>query len=349
MLQAPFRTLGLFLMLGQRARASAGRIYEIFDTEPEIVDRPGAVELDEVTGRITFDDVHFGYRPSVGAGDGDVADDGDGDATEGNGAAEHAPPPAVLSGFSLEIEPGETVALVGRTGSGKSTVAKLLARFYDVDRGSIRIDGHDVRDVTQLSLRRAVGIVADEPFLFSVSLADNIAYGDPTAERQVVEEAARLAQAHDFVSDLPGGYDEVVGERGYTLSGGQRQRVALARTALIEPPILVLDDATSALDVHVEEAILAGLGRPGPTGEGDRPQPGRTTILIAHRLSTIAAADRVVLLEHGRVRATGRHGELMATEPAYAEVLAHLDDAIESEPSGSVPERDPDGVPGGGA
>ena len=250
--------------------------------------------------------------------------------------------PAVLDGFTLDIEPGETVALVGRTGSGKSTVAKLLARFYDVDDGAVLVDGHDVRDVTQLSLRRAVGIVADDPFLFSVSLADNIAYGDPTAERNDVERAAALAQAHGFVSDLPGGYDEVVGERGYTLSGGQRQRVALARTALVEPPILVLDDATSALDVHVEEAILAGLGRPATDG-----RPGRTTLLIAHRLSTIAAADRVVLLEGGRVRATGRHGDLMASEPAYAEVLAHLDDEPAGTEVAGAPVADP--VPGGGA
>jgi ATP-binding cassette subfamily B protein len=315
MLQAPFRTLGLFLMLGQRARASAQRIYEIFDTEPEIVDRPGAIDLIDVAGRVTFEGVRFGY---------------------GEGAP-------VLDGFDLEIEPGETVAIVGRTGSGKSTVAKLLARFYDVDAGAVRIDGHDVRDVTQLSLRRAVGVVADDPFLFSVSLADNIAYGDPTAARADVEMAAELAQADRFVRELPGGYDEVVGERGYTLSGGQRQRVSLARTALIDPPIMVLDDATSALDVHVEEAVLAGLARTAgarPGGDGLGPDGRRrTTILIAHRLSTIAAADRVVLLEGGRVRASGRHGDLMAREPAYAEVLAHLDDRGSTDgPEGIGPE-----------
>ncbi len=312
MLQAPFRTLGLFLMLGQRARASAARIYEIFDTEAEVVDRPGAADLLDVQGRITFDDVTFAY-----------------------GNDPDAPP--VLDGFNLEVAPGETVAIVGRTGSGKSTVARLLARFYDVDDGAVRVDGNDVRDVTQLSLRRAVGMVADEPFLFSLSLADNIAYGEPTADDETIRRAAELAEADRFISDLPGGYAEVVGERGYTLSGGQRQRVALARTALIDPPILVLDDATSALDVHVEEAILAGLARRSAdglggngSGPGDGPRP-RTTILIAHRLSTIAAADRVVLLEGGRVRATGTHGELMATEPAYAEVLANLDDEVVDE------------------
>jgi ATP-binding cassette subfamily B protein len=225
--------------------------------------------------------------------------------------------PAVLDGFTLRVSPGETVALVGRTGSGKSTVARLITRFYDVDDGAIRVDGHDVRDVTQLSLRHTVGIVSDEPFLFSVSLADNIAYGDPNAARADVEAAAVLAQAHDFISALPDGYDEVVGERGYTLSGGQRQRVAIARTALVNPHVLVFDDATSAVDVAVEQRILSALAAN---------RDGRTTILIAHRLSTIAVADRVVLLEDGKVRATGLHSELMATEPAYAEVLAHLED-----------------------
>ena len=290
LLQAPFRTLGLFLMLGQRARASAYRIYEIFDEEPTVFDRTDAGVLENVSGAITFDDVRFAYGPD----------------TE-----------PVLDGFSLQIESGETVAIVGRTGSGKSTIARLLARFYDVDQGAVRIDGHDVRDVTQLSLRHHVGLVAEEPFLFSVSMADNIAYADPGASRERIEAAARLAQADGFISDLAEGYDEVVGERGYTLSGGQRQRVAIARTALANQPIVVLDDATSALDVAVEDKILVALAE----GRADR-----TTILIAHRLSTIAAADRVVLLEDGRVLATGPHAELMATEPVYAEILANLGD-----------------------
>jgi ATP-binding cassette subfamily B protein len=290
LLQAPFRTLGLFLMLGQRARASADRIYEIFDEQPEIVDKPDAGTIENPAGLVEFDDVRFSYN---------------------------ADGPAVLDGFTLRVSPGETVALVGRTGSGKSTVARLITRFYDVDNGAIRVDGHDVRDVTQLSLRHTVGIVSDEPFLFSVSLADNIAYGDPNAARADVEAAAVLAQAHDFISALPDGYDEVVGERGYTLSGGQRQRVAIARTALVNPHVLVFDDATSAVDVAVEQRILSALAAN---------RDGRTTILIAHRLSTIAVADRVVLLEDGKVRATGLHSELMATEPAYAEVLAHLED-----------------------
>ncbi|MEM7321945.1 MAG: ABC transporter ATP-binding protein [Actinomycetota bacterium] len=298
MLQAPFRSLGLFLMLGQRARASADRIYEIFDEEPEVFDRPDAGVLAEPSGLVEFDDVRFGY-----------GSDG----------------PMILDGFNLRIEPGETMALVGRTGSGKSTVARLLARFYDVSDGAIRIDGNDVRDVTQLSLRHAVGVVTDEPFLFSVSLADNIAYGDPAASRDEVVAAATVAQAHRFISDLPDGYDEVVGERGYTLSGGQRQRVAIARMALTNPEIMVFDDATSAVDVAVENQILAALRER---------REGRTTILIAHRLSTIAAADRVALLDNGRVRAVGRHADLMVTEPAYVEILANLED---TEEPGTVP------------
>ncbi|MGI9595127.1 MAG: ABC transporter ATP-binding protein [Acidimicrobiales bacterium] len=319
MLQAPFRTLGLFLMLGQRARASADRIYEIFDEKPQIVDRSDAGSIVDPEGLVEFDDVRFRYD------------------TEG---------PDVLAGFSLRVEPGETVALVGRTGSGKSTVARLLARFYDVTDGAIRVDGSDVRDVTQLSLRRAVGIVADEPFLFSVSLADNIAYGDPTAAQADIEAAAQIAQAHDFISALPAGYDEVVGERGYTLSGGQRQRVAIARTALVNPKIMVFDDATSAVDVTVEQRILDALAAR---------REGHTTILIAHRLSTIAAADRVVLLDQGRVRAAGLHADLMATEPAYAEVLAHLEEGDEAPgPSGGTdlagpPDSDGGRDPAGGA
>ena len=291
MLQAPFRTLGLFLMLGQRARASAARIYEVLDTEPEIVDRPDAQHLPRSTGPIVFDDVTFAYP-------GRRPDDDE-----------------VLRHFTLRIEPGETVALVGRTGSGKSTVGRLLARFYDVTDGSVTIDGHDVRDVTQLSLRRSVGVVADDPFLFSASLADNIAYARPDADRRDVVAAATAAQAHEFIARLPDGYDEVVGERGYTLSGGQRQRVSLARGLLANPPILILDDATSAIDVHVEEKIHDAL---------TQQLSGRTTIVIAQRLSTIALADRVALIEGGRVVATGDHHHLLATQPLYGEILANL-------------------------
>jgi ATP-binding cassette subfamily B protein len=202
---------------------------------------------------------------------------------------------------------------VGRTGSGKSTVARLLSRFYDVKHGSVEIDGHDVRDLTLASLRANVGVVLDEPFLFSVSIHDNIAYGKPSAARDEVEAAARAAGAHDFIARLAHGYDTVVGERGYTLSGGQRQRIAIARTLLVNPPIMVLDDATSAIDVQVEQLIHAGL----------RVQmEGRTTLIIAHRLSTISLADRVVLLDQHKIVADGTHAELLASTPLYAEVLA---------------------------
>ncbi len=285
MLQAPFRSLGFLVMLGQRAAASAQRIYEVLDTEPEIVDRPGAVPLAEPRGDVELDAVSFSYPGSDRP---------------------------VLRGLSLHLGPGDTVALVGRTGAGKSTVARLMTRFYDVDSGSVRLDGHDVRDLTVSSVRAAVGVVIDEPFLFSESLHANIAFGRPDAAREDVVRAATAAGAHDFIAALPQDYDTVVGERGYTLSGGQRQRVAIARTLLVDPPVLILDDATSAVDAQREEEIHAALRSL---------VAGRTTLVIAHRLSTIALADRVVLLEGGRAVAEGTHAHLLATEPRYAEVL----------------------------
>jgi ATP-binding cassette subfamily B protein len=292
MMQTPFRLLGFFLMLQQRAAASAERIFEILDEQADVEDRPGATDLIEPAGRIEYRNVRFGYGPTDG---------------------EH---PDVLDGFSLSVEPGETVALVGRTGSGKSTVARLLPRFYDVRGGEVLIDGTDVRDLTLTSLRSHVGLVLDEPFLFSVSVRDNIAYGRPDAPLDEIIEAARAAQAHDFIMGLPDGYDSVIGERGYTLSGGQRQRIAIARTLLVNPRLLVLDDATSAIDVQVESKIHHALATL---------LEGRSTIVIAHRLSTISLADRVVLLEAGRIVASGTHAELMATDPRYAEVLARTD------------------------
>ncbi|MDH4147232.1 MAG: ABC transporter ATP-binding protein/permease, partial [Acidimicrobiia bacterium] len=291
-LQAPFRTFGLFLMLGQRARASAGRIYEVLDERSRVVERPGAVDLVDPVGAIEFVDVGFSY----GTGR-------DGDSPSG-----------ILDGFTLSIAPGETVALVGRTGCGKSTVARLLGRFYEVDAGRVLVDHHDVRDLTIGSLRHHIGFCFDEPFLFSVPVGANIAYADPSAGPDEIRAAARDAEAAGFVEELADGYGTVVGERGYTLSGGQRQRVALARALLANPRILVLDDATSAIDAEVEASIHCAL-----RARLER----RTTILIAHRLSTIALADRVVLMEQGRVVATGTHAELLATEPRYAAVLTH--------------------------
>ncbi len=222
----------------------------------------------------------------------------------------------MLSHLDLRIHSGETVAIVGRTGSGKSTIARLLPRFYDVDGGAVLIDGIDVRDLTVHSLRAHVAVVLDEPFLFSVSIRDNIAYARPDASLEEVQEAARAAHADEFIDDLPDGYDTVIGERGYDLSGGQRQRIAIARTLLANPPVLVLDDATSAVDVQVEEHIHDALRAL---------LSGRTTLVIAHRLSTISLADRVVLIEGGRVVAEGTHAELMAIEPRYVEVLARAE------------------------
>jgi ATP-binding cassette subfamily B protein len=285
LLQPPFRLLGQLMMMGQRAKASAGRIYEVLDERPDVVDRPGAVDLVTTRGDVHLDHVDFAYP---------------------NGTE-------VLRGFDLRLRPGETVALVGRTGSGKSTVARLLSRSYDVTGGAVIVDGHDVRDLTLASLRHHIGMVADEPFLFSISIRDNLAYGRPDATDEQVVAAAVAANADGFIRNLPDGYDTVVGERGYTLSGGQRQRISIARTLLLNPPILVLDDATSAIDVQVEQHIheaLRGL------------LADRTTLIIAHRLSTISLADRVAVVEDGRVIAEGTHAELLADEPRYGEILA---------------------------
>lgn len=285
MLQAPFMMLGQLVMMGQRAKASAERIFEILDENPTVTERPGAYDLVNVAGRVEFDHVRFHY--------------GDG--------------PDILCDFDAVIEPGETVAIVGRTGSGKSTVARLLTRFYDASDGAVRIDGHDVTDLTLHSLRTSVGVVMDEPFLFSISIRDNIAYGRPDATMDEVIAAARAANAAEFIERLPHGYATVVGERGYTLSGGQRQRIAIARTLLVNPPVLILDDATSAIDVHVEAGIHEALANL---------LERRTTIVIAHRISTIALAKRVLVLDDGRVVASGTHEALLATTPLYAQILA---------------------------
>ena len=297
-LQAPFRFLGMLLMMSQRAKASAERIFEILDEQPTVVDRGGAFDLVDPIGSITFDSVTFAY------------------GTEIVGGAEGVDSGNILDDFNLDISPGERVAIVGRTGSGKSTIARLLLRFYDTQMGRVTIDGNDVRDITSRSLRHAVGLIPDEPFLFSTTVHDNIAYTRPDASSDEVVAAATAANAHAFIRDLDEGYDSVVGERGYDLSGGQRQRIAIARTLLANPRVLVLDDATSAIDVQVEaeihEALLALM-------------ENRTTIIIAHRLSTISLADRVVLIEGGRVVADGTHQELLATEPRYSAVLAASD------------------------
>ncbi|MGH2842105.1 MAG: ABC transporter ATP-binding protein, partial [Solirubrobacteraceae bacterium] len=290
MLQAPFQMLGMLVMMSQRAAASAARIYEVMDEQPTVVDGPGAIDLAHCGGDVVMRGVGFSY-----------GEDG----------------PQVLEHLDLHLRPGETVAMVGRTASGKTTVTRLLSRYYDVTAGAVKIDGHDVRTLTLESLRSHIGVVLDEPFLFSVSIRDNIAFGRPDASQAEIEAAARAAAAHAFIEQLPHGYDTLVGERGYTLSGGQRQRVAIARTLLVNPPILVLDDATSAVDVQVEQEIHGAL---------KTLMEGRTTLIVAHRLSTIGLADRVVLLDGGRIVAEGSHTELLESSPLYVEVLAQAEE-----------------------
>jgi len=289
MVQVPFRFIGHLVQMAQRAKASSLRVFEIFDEEITIADIEQPTDISKARGRVQFNDVRFGY-----GGDADV-----------------------LRGFMLDIQPGETVALVGETASGKSTVARLLPRFYDVRSGAIQIDGVDVREASLSSLRSVVGVALDDPFLFSMSIRDNIAFADPTASDERVRAAAQAAQALGFIEELDNGFDEVVGERGYTLSGGQRQRISLARALLHDPQVLVLDDATSAIDVRVEEKIHAGLR----VATADR-----TVIVIAHRLSTISLADRVVLLDEGVVAATGVHEDLIKSEPRYRRLLEHMED-----------------------
>lgn len=318
MMQAPFRMFGFMLLQTQRASASATRVYEVLDEDPDIAEDPAANELERPAGNIAFTNVYFTY-PNAARGGGREADPqtaSEPPSPDAAGASSTTQRRPVLRGLTFEIEAGETVAIVGRTGSGKSTIARLLARFYDLDSGTITIDGQPITSLTLASLRHNIGLVFDEPFLFSTSVRNNIAYGLPNAELADVVDAAKAAQAHDFISLLHDGYETVVGERGYTLSGGQRQRIAIARTLLENPPILVLDDATSAIDVTVEEAIHDAL---------DELLDKRTTILIAHRLSTIALADRVMVLEDGQIVASGTHRELLATEPRYVQILAEAE------------------------
>ena len=300
MLQAPFRMFGFLLLQTQRASASAQRIFEVIDEEPAIVDSENATHLLDVEGSIVFENVHFTYPSKRGE--------------SAPGAS--SPIDEVLSGFNLTIRPGETVAIVGRTGSGKSTIGRLLNRFYDPTSGKILVDGNDIRNVTLDSLRHQIGIVFDEPFLFSSSVAENIAYSNPNASLEEIASAAKAAEASGFIQELSEGYETVVGERGYTLSGGQRQRIALARTLLEKTPILVLDDATSAIDVEIEAKIHDALAKH---------LSGRTTVLIAQRVSTISLADRVVLIENGVVVADGSHSELMANDQRYVSILAEAE------------------------
>ena len=286
MLVMPLRMLGMWIGQAQRAVAAGERIFEILDEPEEVSDPTDATPLPPGPGEVTFEGVSFGYEPER----------------------------QVIEDVDLHIAAGRTVALIGPTGSGKTTLAALVPRFYDTTRGRVLVDGVDVRRLVRRSLRSEIGVISQDPFLFSASIRDNIALGMPDAPFEAVEAAARAAQAHDFILELPHGYDTVVGERGITLSGGQRQRIAISRALLIDPRILVLDDATASVDATTEAKIRTGLREV---------MRGRTTIIIAHRLSTIALADEVVVIDHGHVAAQGTQAELLETSPVFREIHEH--------------------------
>jgi ATP-binding cassette subfamily B protein len=282
-LAMPVRMIGGQINQATRASAAAERIFEILDTESEVRERPGAYELTDAKGQVRYEDVSFGYGKDF----------------------------MVVQGIDIDARPGETIALLGPIGSGKSTVLNLLPRFYDVTSGSITIDGHDIRDLTLESLRANVGIVMQEVFLFNATIRDNIAYGRPGASESEIIEASKIARLHDFIMTLPEGYDTWVGERGITLSGGQKQRVAIARTLLMDPRILVLDDSTSSVDMETEYLIQQALAEL---------MKGRTAFIIAHRIRTIRNADQIIVLKDGHIVERGKHDELIAKTGLYKEI-----------------------------
>ncbi len=286
MLIMPLRSLGMWIGQAQRATASGERIFQVMDEPEEIANRPGAVALPEGGGHLQFEGVGFEYMDGR----------------------------AVLQDIDLELAPGKTIALIGHTGSGKTTLTSLVPRFYDATSGRVLLDGVDVRDVKLNSLRHAIGVISQDPFLFSATVRENITFGAPDLDDAEVENIGRLAQAHEFVERLPDGYDTVIGERGITLSGGQRQRLAIARALAVDPRVLILDDATASVDASTEARIRVGLR------EAMR---NRTTLIIAHRLSTIALADEIVVLDDGRMAARGTHEELLATSQVYRDIYDH--------------------------
>ena len=283
MLNGPVQRLGFLVNMAATSGASATRIFEIIDTPTEVEEEDNAVALQETQGAVNFEQVSFGY--------------------EGG--------PRALDNINFDVEAGQTVALIGPTGSGKSTITNLIPRFYDPASGIIRIDGHDVRSLTLDSLRRHIGIVLQDPFLFGVSIAENIAYGTPAATPKAIVAAAKAARAHDFIMEFPAGYETMVGERGVTLSGGQKQRVAIARALLYEPRILILDDSTSSVDTETEHLIQQAL---------NVLMEGRTTFIIAQRLLTLKNADQIFVLDGGRIVERGRHDELLAAGGLYRNI-----------------------------
>ena len=337
-LVGPVRMLAMMLTVGQQARAGVERIYDLIDTEPQMSERADAHELPHDTeASVEFDNVTFGYgRAHAGAGGerpepleaADSAEREDAPPGSAEGRTRDAADRPVLDGFSLRIAPGETVAVVGTSGSGKSTVSMLLPRYYDVTGGAVRVGGHDVRDLTLDSLRSAIGLVPENSFLFSSSIRENIAFGAPDATDEQIREAALAAQADTFIRQLPEGYDTTVGEQGLTLSGGQRQRIALARALLTDPRLLLLDDATSAVDARVEHEIHEALRSV---------MSGRTTLLIAHRQSTLGLADRIAVLDGGKLADVGTHEELTERCGLYRRLLTDPDELAEVE-------RDPAGM-----
>ncbi len=301
----PIGQLGFIISQMSQASASAQRIFEILDAESEVKDRPGAIPLPPIQGDVRFEHVSFRYFNSS---------------------------EPVLQDVSFHARPGETVALLGSTGSGKTTIINLIPRFYDVSEGRVLIDGYDVRDVTLQSLRRQIGIVLQETNLFTGTIRDNIAFGRPDATDEEVVAAAKAAAAHDFIMSFPEGYQTRVGERGATLSGGQKQRIAIARALLMDPRILILDDSTSSVDVATEVLIQRAL---------DKLMQGRTSFVIAQRISTVLHADQILVLDKGRIVARGRHQELMESSPIYAEIYRSqlMEDAEASGLAGSQPPK----------
>jgi ATP-binding cassette subfamily B protein len=311
MLVSPTRSLGMTLNLAQRATASGARIFQLLDREPRLTEPSGAPDLPPGNGHVQLRKVTLRYDHDHELLSPTLAADGQTELARSNGQIEPLGR-AVLDDVDLDVPAGRTVALVGATGSGKTSLISLISRLYDVSDGEVLLDGADVREVSVRSLRKAIAVVSDDPFLFSATVAENIAYARPDAPREEIELAAKRAQAHEFVERLPKGYDTRVGERGLTLSGGQRQRLAIARALLANPRVLILDDATSSVDASTEQSIKLALAEA---------MTGRTTFVIAHRLSTIALADEIAVLDHGEIVAYGDHQELLELSPLYREIV----------------------------